>query len=83
MGIKIDKKIMHGKPVVEGTRVPVNIIIGPLAGGMTFKEICNEYGISEDDIRDCLKYAAELTDSKYVFPLKRLRPRKYGTKVPN
>lgn len=64
MGIKIDKKIMHGKPVVEGTRVPVNIIIGSLAGGMTFKEICNEYSVTKDDIRDCLKYAAELTDSE-------------------
>ncbi|MGR3310781.1 MAG: DUF433 domain-containing protein, partial [Candidatus Brocadiales bacterium] len=35
MGINIDKKIMHGKPVVEGTRIPINIIIGSLAGGMT------------------------------------------------
>lgn len=83
MGINIDKKIMHGKPVIEGTRIPVNIIIGSLAGGMTFQEICSEYGITEDDIRDCLRYAAELTGSEYVFPLKRLRPKKYGTNVLN
>ncbi|HHT9125174.1 MAG TPA: DUF433 domain-containing protein [Candidatus Brocadiia bacterium] len=83
MGITIDKKIMHGKPVVEGTRVPVNVILGSLAGGMTFQEICNEYGVTKDDIRNCLRYATELTGSEYVFPLKRLRPRKDGTKVLN
>ncbi len=59
MGINIDKKIMHGKPVVEGTRIPINIIIGSLDGGMTFQEVFNEYGITGDDIRDCLRYAAK------------------------
>lgn len=33
--IIIDPKICHGKPVLRGTRLPVAIVIGSLAGGMT------------------------------------------------
>ncbi|MEE9150364.1 MAG: DUF433 domain-containing protein [Thermoplasmata archaeon] len=34
--IIIDKNIRHGKPVIRGTRVPVDIILGSLAGGMSY-----------------------------------------------
>jgi uncharacterized protein (DUF433 family) len=67
--IVIDKKIMHGKPVVKGTRVPVDIVVGSLAGGMTFEEIQEEYGIITEDIRACLAYAAELINSERVYPM--------------
>lgn len=60
MPIIIDKRIMHGKPVIKGTRIPVNIIVGSLAGGMTYEEICKEYMITKEDILDCLVYAAEV-----------------------
>ena len=36
--ISVDEKIRFGKPVISGTRVPVDLIIGKLAGGMTYKE---------------------------------------------
>ena len=36
--IVIDPAISHGRPVIRGTRVPVTIVIGSLAGGMTFEE---------------------------------------------
>jgi uncharacterized protein (DUF433 family) len=69
MPITVDKKIMHGKPVIEGTRIPVSIIVGSLAGGMTYEEICREYMITKEDILDCLRYAAEVTASEKVYPL--------------
>jgi uncharacterized protein (DUF433 family) len=33
--ITIDEKVRFGKPVIKGTRVPLDLIIGKLAGGMT------------------------------------------------
>jgi len=37
--ISVDEKISFGKPVITGTRVPVDLIIGKLAGGMTYEEV--------------------------------------------
>ena len=41
--IAIDPAVQGGKPVVKGTRVPVQVIVGALAGGMTVAEACEEY----------------------------------------
>ena len=49
--ITIDPMICHGEPVIRNTRVPVRIVLGSLAGGMTGEEIQREFDISEDDIR--------------------------------
>lgn len=66
--IIMDPKVRHGKPVVRGTRVPVEIVVGSLAGGMSYEEICREYEITEADIRACLEYAATvLTHEEIVL----------------
>ncbi len=57
--ISIDEKIRFGKPVISGTRIPVDLIIGKLAGGMTYKEIMDEYEITREDILAVLNYAAK------------------------
>jgi len=49
--IVIDKRIRHGKPVIKGTRVPVDVILGSLAGGMTYEEICKEYKIETKGLK--------------------------------
>jgi uncharacterized protein (DUF433 family) len=49
--ITTDPMICHGDPVIRNTRVPVRIVLGSLAGGMTREEIQREYDISDDDIR--------------------------------
>ncbi len=67
--ILIDKRIMHGKPVIKGTRVPVEVVIGSLAGGMSFEEIQKEYEIEIEDIRACLAYAAQVVAEERVYPL--------------
>ena len=54
--IIIDKNIRHGKPVIRGTRVPVDIILGSLAGGMSFQGICEDYEITEDDIKAAIDH---------------------------
>ncbi len=64
--IIIDPKIRHGKPVIKGTRVPVEIILGSLAGGMSFEEVCQDYGITQDDILAALEYAARVVASEEI-----------------
>lgn len=58
--IILDPAILGGKPIIRGTRIPVTIVVGSLAGGMTFQEVQREYDISADDIRAALKYLADL-----------------------
>jgi len=67
--IVIDLQIQHGKPVIRGTRVPVARIVGGLAGGMTPAEVVREYGISEEDVRAALTYAAQLIETETFYPL--------------
>jgi uncharacterized protein (DUF433 family) len=68
--IVVDPKIVHGQPVVQGTRVPVAIIVGSLAGGMTFEEVETEYGVTHEDILACLDYAAQSVSQERIFSLK-------------
>jgi uncharacterized protein (DUF433 family) len=67
--IVIDPNICHGKPVIRGTRLPVAIVLGSLAGGMTFDEVQREYGITSDDIRAALKFAGDLVEQEQHYPL--------------
>lgn len=67
--VGIDPAVMGGKPVMTGTRVPVQVIIGSLAGGMGVDEICREYGVAQEDIRAALAYAAEVLADERVHAL--------------
>jgi uncharacterized protein (DUF433 family) len=55
--IVIDPQICHGKPVVRGTRTPVSVILGHIAGGDSFETVQREYYISAEDIRACIAFA--------------------------
>jgi len=57
--ITVDEKVRFGKPVVKGTRVPVDLILGKLAGGMTYEEVMVEYDLAREDILAALNYAAK------------------------
>ena len=57
--IVIDPNICHGKPVIRGTRTPVTVILGALAGGDSFETLEREYSITADDIRACIAFASE------------------------
>ena len=64
--ITIDPRIQGGHPVITGTRMPVEFIVGSLAGGMTFAEITEEYRVTEEQIRAALAYAAEVVAGQRV-----------------
>ncbi len=65
--IVIDPKVMVGKPVIKGTRIPVYVILNLLGEGATFQEIMNEYpDIKKEDILAALKFAARFTKFEEV-----------------
>ena len=54
--ISVNKRVRFGKPVITGTRIPVDLILGKLAGGMTYDEVIAEYEITREDILAVLDY---------------------------
>ena len=68
--ITTNPKIMHGKPVIKGTRVPVDVILGSLVGGMSYEEVEKEYGVKKADIVAAIEYAAKFVMGEEVKPLK-------------
>jgi len=68
--IRVDPKVLVGKPVIAGTRISVELIIDLLASGWPNEQILENYpGLSVEDIRACLSYAGELLHEEKVFPL--------------
>ena len=56
--ITVDTAVRFGRPVIEGTRVPVDLVLGQLAGGMTIETVMEEYALSREDVLAALAYAA-------------------------
>ncbi|MEW6108223.1 MAG: DUF433 domain-containing protein [Nitrospirota bacterium] len=58
--IETNPNIMFGKPVIKGTRLPVEIILEKLAYGETEGEILKEYPfLKKEDVKAALLYAAK------------------------
>ena len=57
--IKVDPKICHGKPVIQGTRIMVWQILDLIEDGLTFDDIINDYypKLTKKDIKACIEYA--------------------------
>ncbi len=68
--IVIDPEIHHGEPCIKGTRVPVAVIVGSIADGMTIDEIINEYPqLNRETVRAALAYAADMVRQDILLPL--------------
>ncbi|MDO8508243.1 MAG: DUF433 domain-containing protein [Nanoarchaeota archaeon] len=68
--IIINEKIRFGKPIIEGTRITVDEVLGALAGGMTYEEIEEEYGLKKEDILAALYYATKIIAEERVGRIK-------------
>jgi len=67
--IIIDPKILVGKPVIKGTRLAVEFIVGLLAQGWAESEITRNYpGVTHEDISACLKYATNILKAEKIYP---------------
>ncbi|MBU0699934.1 DUF433 domain-containing protein [bacterium] len=55
--------ILHGKPCLKGTRIPVSLILGYLAAGYSIQQIIEELpDLTADQIAACLDYARDLAE---------------------
>jgi uncharacterized protein (DUF433 family) len=68
--ITINPKVMVGKPVIKGTRLTVEYILGLLAHGATAIEILGEYeGLVQEDIQACILFATKTLENTTFMPL--------------
>ena len=67
--IALDRDVLAGRPVIRGTRLSVEFVIGLMADGWGEGDILANYpGILHDDIIACLAYARDTLSSEKVFP---------------
>lgn len=65
--IEINPKIMLGKPVIRGTRIPVYLILELFAGGYSFKKILKAYpSLTEKDLKAALWYASRTLKNEEI-----------------
>jgi uncharacterized protein (DUF433 family) len=64
--IAVDEKVRFGRPVIAGTRVPVDFVVGKLAGGMTIEQVMEEYELLREDVLAALSYAARAVGDEQV-----------------
>ncbi len=68
--IVIDPNILVGKPIIKGTRIPVELILKKLGQKIDIKEILNDFPrLTEEDIKAAILYAESLVEDTEVFPL--------------
>ena len=67
--IEINPKIMLGKPVIRGTRIPVDLILRKLSEGATEADLIDAYPrLKREDIHAAMRYAADtITREEVVF----------------
>jgi uncharacterized protein (DUF433 family) len=58
--IVVDPRLRFGNPTIKGTRVPVAVVLDELAAGSTVEDIVREYGVTPEDVRAVLRYAASV-----------------------
>ena len=72
--ITTDPRVMVGKPVVRGTRVPVETVLRTLAQNPDIGELFADYPhLTLDDVRACLAYAEALVAGEEVTPAPKRR----------
>jgi uncharacterized protein (DUF433 family) len=66
--IQVNPRVAFGKPVVAGTRVPVYMVLELVEAGYTPQQIIADFypTLTEEDVRACIKYAAELTKNEEI-----------------
>jgi len=68
--IIVDPKVMAGKPVIKGTRIPVEQVLRLLAQGLTIEQILEDHPqLTKEDVMAVLLYAAKLAGKEEVYPV--------------
>lgn len=67
--IVIDPDILAGKPVVKGTRIPVELVLKHLAQDLNIQTLFDTYPrLTPEDVKACLEYAEALVEGEEVYP---------------
>ena len=65
--ITADPAVLVGKPIVRGTRLAVEFILGLIAQGWPEQEITRNYRLTVEQVRACVAYAQERLNDEKVF----------------
>jgi uncharacterized protein (DUF433 family) len=67
--IAVDPAILLGEPIIRGTRLSVEFLIGLMAEGWAEADILANYpGLTHDDVVACLAYARDVLSAERVYP---------------
>ena len=67
--ISLAPDVLAGKPVIHGTRLSVEFVIGLMADGWSEADILAEYpNVTHEDILACLAYARDMLSAEKVHP---------------
>lgn len=68
--VVLDPSVMIGKPVIKGTRMPVDLIVEKIAVGETMPHLLDDYPfLNEDDVRAALLYSARSVSREEVYAI--------------
>ncbi len=68
--IVVDPRILVGKPVIRGTRIPVSLVLNLLGHGYDFSRIRESYpDLTDDDIRAAVNYSEARIRREQIRPL--------------
>ena len=66
-----DPEIMLGKPVIKGTRIPVDLVVRKLGEGVSVEELLDAYpNLKKEDVQAALIYAADTLSNELFVELK-------------
>jgi len=69
--ITVNPKVMVGKPTIRGMRITVEQILSAFAGGITEKELLDEYPeLEKEDFQAIFAYVSELIKEEQIFSFK-------------
>jgi uncharacterized protein (DUF433 family) len=67
--ITADPGVLVGKPVIRGTRLAVEFILGLIAQGWPEQDIMRNYRLTAEQVRACVAYAQERLNEEKVFAI--------------
>jgi len=66
--ITVNPRVMVGKPVIRGTRLPVEQVLRELAGGMSIADVIDAHPrLTPDDIYAVIAYAADVVANEDIY----------------
>ncbi len=65
--ITVDAGVQFGKPIIQGTRVPVAVVVGHIAAGDQIEEVMKEYRLTKKQVLAALKYASKIVAEETVM----------------